>query len=558
MSTIDTGQGVPLVRIFNADGSLVIEGVTRFSYVFSERVDDASSITIETDNKDLVDHPDLQETKQLQLVWGYVGDTQFQKRIVYIWDIKVDFNEQNIRIELECYSKAAFMRLNTSKDIFQVADVDELAKKYAESYGLDYSTQNVKPDEERKPADYYENKQIGGKSVNITDLTDKGVFLPGRDNTSYIVNIPLKKHDDGIAQANRSDRKTLDETVKMEPIDNLFVDGRDDMLILTRRDFNQKPYKVFTWRGEPGNVLSFTPSSKNADNHKEAVSNTVNGWIEEDKEYLQGEINRSQSGAGILGDVVELSLEQKVFNNASKKIQNSEGNPLDRPLAVDGLAQEELTTDKDENGNPVYRYKLVEKLDSTKTTMVMWHKRGTQPAKLVLDVKRPFVSAAIDATGRIETKGVTIMEPKEYLPTVESKPANIGGAGVNRQSDKELDLRESNLRVIGDVTLITSKVITMRGVGKKHAGNYYTYHVNHEITPESGYVCYCKLYRTGNSLIGGEADQFQDAAKMGLQKNLQVPDLSDGTQTLVEVPVNYDSEALKAPIKKVPKKKITP
>lgn len=556
MTPIETGQAAVLVRIFNADDTLVIDGITRFSYVFSERTDDASFITIETDNRDLVDSSDIQETKQLKLVWGYMGDTIFQKRIVYIWDIKVDYNEQNIRIELECYCKAAFMRLSSAKDVFQVADVDELAQQYAKAYGLDYSTENVKPEEERKPADYYENKQLGGKSPNILDLKT-GTFAPARDNTSYIVNIPLKKHDDGIAQANRSDKKTLEETVKMEPVDNLFVDTRDDMLILKRRDFNQKPYKVFTWRGEPGNVLDFTPHSKNADNHKEAVSNTVSGWMEEDKEYLQGQITRSQSGAGVLGDVIELSLEEQVFNKVSKKIQQSEGNPTDRPLAVDGLAQKEFDG-VDANGNPQYRFKVVEKLDSTKSVMVMWHKRGTQPAKLVLDPKHSFYSAAIDATGRIETKGFTVMEPKEYLPTVESTPQNVAGAGINRQSEKELDLRESNMRVIGDVTLITGKVITVQGVGKRHCGNYYVYHVMHEVTPESGFQCYCKLYRTGNTKIGDEPNQFQDATLLGLQKNLQVPDQRDGTSTFVDIPIDYDSEALKAPVTKVKKKKILP
>lgn len=556
MNESKTGQATVLIRIFNSKGDLVVEGATRFSYVFSERVDDASFITIETDNKDLVDHTDLQETKQLQLVWGYMGDTVFQKRIVYIWDLKVDYNEQNIRIELECYCKAAFMRLNSSKDLFKVANVDELTEQYAKAYGLDYSTENVKPDEERKPADYYENKQLGGKSPNILDLKTSS-SQAARDNTSYIVNIPLKKHDDGIAQANRSDRKTLDETVKMEPIDNLFVDSRDDMLILKRRDFNQKPYKIFTWRGEPGNVLNFTPAAKNADNHKEAVANTVNGWVEEDKEYLQGQVTRSQSGAGVLGDVIELSLEEKVFAKASKIVQEREGNPLDRPLGVDGLAQKQLDG-KDDNGNPIYRFKVTEKLDSTQKVMVMWHKRGVQPSKLVLDPKHSFYSAAIDETGRIETKGVTLLDPKEYLPTVESNPKDVGGAGINRQSDKELDLRETNLRVLGDVTLVAGKVITMQGVGRRHTGNYYIYHVQHEVTPEGGYQCYCKLYRTGNTLIGDEPNQFMDATLKDLQRNLQTPNQEDGSQQLIEVPISYDSEALKAPIKKVKKDKIIP
>src|SRR5690606_40785037 len=67
-----------------------------------------------------------------------------------------------------------------------------------------------------------------------------------------------------------------------------------------------------------------------------------------------------------------------------------------------------------------------------------------------------------------------------------------------RQSEKELDLNESQCEIVGDPTLIVGKVITIMGVGRRFSGNYYIFHVQHEIVPETGYKCYLRLYRTGH------------------------------------------------------------
>ena len=98
------------VRIFNEAQDLVFERVTRFSYVHSEKVDDNSTITIETDDISIVDDPDLQEDKAIILVWGYTGQVT-QKRKVYIWDILPQFNEEGVTLEIKAYCLKAYTKL---------------------------------------------------------------------------------------------------------------------------------------------------------------------------------------------------------------------------------------------------------------------------------------------------------------------------------------------------------------------------------------------------------------------------------------------------------------
>lgn len=535
--SLKKGHTAVLTRIFNSASTLVYEGVTRFSYVYSEKADDASFITIETNNIALVDDQNLQEGKKLIVVWGYIGGF-LQKRIVYVFDLKTEFTASGIRIEVQCYCKAAFMKLNSSKFIMDAETVDELGEQMAEAYGLDYKTQNLKPDEENDADEnaFYE-VNTGGVTEAKEDFTKTNPQITvARDKTSAVLNYAFKKYPEGIPQANRTDKKTLEDTAANEPTDNIFFDTRDDDLILKKRNFLQQPYKAYTYKAEPGYLLSFVPATKNADNKKFGVANTVSGWLEEDKEYVQGEVTRSKSGAGVLGDIIELSLEEQV----KKNIENGEGNPLDRGLTVDGLGKFE-TVGVDEEGKPIKKLVIQEKMDST-TTIAMWHKQGTVPSKLVVSDKKLFNSAALDVTGRIETKGIVVFNAKEYLPTVETTPKDIAGSGLNRQSDKEMDLNENQAEVVGDPTLITGKVITILGVGKRYSGNYYISQAIHEITPEGGYICYLKLYRTGHGKIGNEEPNKIDAAQRGLIKNAKVANPTDGTTQLISIPIRNDSD----------------
>lgn len=549
---ISGGYGSVVARIFNAKNDLVMEGVTRFRYVHSEVIDDASYITIETKDLTLADHPDLQDGKELKVVWGYLPN-KLRAHLVWIWDITPTFSSSGLRMELKCYCKAAFLKLNSSQKVWEDKTLEDAVSDIAEEYGLSPGTEGIDPEDQSATPSDFEVVTTGPiAQPGILDA-QTGKSTTAVDNTSLTQRYIFKKYG-AMPQANKSDRRLLDDLASQEPVDNMFVNGRDDQLLVQRRNLNQKPYKSYILKGEPGYLLSFSPATKNSEGEKGGVANVVQGWDEENKEFIQAEITRSQSGAGVIGDMLDQSLEELV----RRKVEEENDNLLDRRISVGGILQEQYDG-VDGNGNPQYKKVVVSKIDTTKRIFVEIRKRGTRPSQVVFgdNGKNSFVSSAIDAVGRIENRLYVVKDPKEYLPGVESNSQDIAGVGVNRQSKKEMDLHSAEATILGDVDLQSSKVISINGVGKKYSGNYYIYHVSHDIAPDQGYICTLKLYRTGPNNIGSDIANKIDAAKLGLNKNTTIGLPGDGTERLSKVEITPDgpNEGKRAKPKRPPKLK---
>lgn len=541
-------EGV-FVRIFNQSQEVVLERVTRFSYVHSEKQDDASTFVIETNQVDIVDDPNLQEGKVLVLVWGYMGG-KTRKQTIWIWDTKPTFTADGVRFEITGYCKKAYMKLGSSKNVYNQATMDAIAKSMAGAYELKISSDELSMGETATTYGGQTSSQLllpdfdGKVDEDGNPLVSPGEHTTtvARDNTTVVLQKPLefKEYKEGIPQAGKSDSRMLDDMAEIEPVENLFVTGRDDELIIAQRNLFQAPYKSYKYKDEPGYLISFTPASKNSSLKKQAIANSVSGWEEEEKAYIQGGIGSSHVGAGVLGDMMEISDEQKILS----KVAKDEDNPFDRPVTVDGFFRETYEG-TDENGNKVFKKEHAKHIGDGKDVFVHWTKRGTRRGKEVIEegeegFKKVYHTAGLDTSGRIETKGFSPYDAKETLTTIETEAEEIAKQGVVRKAKKELELREGTATVIGDPELESSKVITFLGLGKKYSGNYYIFHVEHSITPEGGYLCNIKHYRNGVNKVGGETDKFIDVSRLGRYKNKVVSLPQDGTMDLKEIPINKD------------------
>jgi len=524
---MDNGYGSVFVRVFNATGSVVFDTVTRLTYKHSDKADDYSTIVIESGDISIMDSPDLQEHKALILVWGYLnGKTRTHK--VYIWDIKPTFGALGLRLEIVAYCKAAYLKLTSSKDVYNGQGMDDIAQEIAQAYGLEYQEEGL-----LQPASETNDPVVPKIETDVTGIKTESVLnlktnliTQARDNTAY-VKYNFKKYDGGVPQAGASDKKLLDKLAEDEPTYNLVVDGHDDLLIIRRRDLYQKAYKSYTYKSEPGFLLEFTPATKNSNNQK-GISNTVQGWIDEDKEFVEGEVNSSHSGAGALGDMVEMSTEEII----RRKLYKESSNPVGQNTTINGFFNETYEG-QDENGNPIYKRVLVEKLDSTKTSWAHITKRGTRASQL--DLQRNSITAAIDNTGRVELNGFIPVTAKEVVQTIEDNKEDIAGAGVNRQSKAQLELTEASAEILGDPDLESAKVITILNVSKRYSGNYYISCVTHEVVPESGYLCYLDLMRNALTKTGDEGPNKIDVRTLGIDTNLSPGIPNDGTRELLTI-----------------------
>jgi len=109
------GTATPYIAIFNSRGKPIIcpknkmpigMNVSNWHYEYDEEKEDSAEITVETDNPDLIDHPDLAEQKTIKLQWGYIYDDGTSHsgptRSVIIRETDTDFGDDGIKIKLKC------------------------------------------------------------------------------------------------------------------------------------------------------------------------------------------------------------------------------------------------------------------------------------------------------------------------------------------------------------------------------------------------------------------------------------------------------------------------
>ena len=112
---LKNGTGTPYLAIFNSRGKPIIcpknkmpigMNVSSWHYEYDEEKEDSAEITIETDNPNLVDHPDLAEKSTIKMQWGYIYDDGTSHcgpvRAVVIRDTDVDFDDNGIKLKLNC------------------------------------------------------------------------------------------------------------------------------------------------------------------------------------------------------------------------------------------------------------------------------------------------------------------------------------------------------------------------------------------------------------------------------------------------------------------------
>ncbi len=556
---IGKGAGSLFIRVFNEQGTVAFDRVSRLTYVHSDSAEDYSSITIETNDLNLPDHPDLQEHKKLIITWGYLqGATRSQK--VYIWDVHASFDTNGLRLELICYCKLAYLKMSSRKNVYNGMTLPEMGEQIASEYNMNFEMEGfddtediaagklsetpTDPNRKEEPRLFYQNYNQPQQST----LDFKGQkLIQARDATALpMTAYSFKRYDGGFTTGNDSDLKTLEKVAEVEPTTGITIDGHDDDLIIRKRNFSQQAYKVYTFKAESGHLLTFNPGTKTATKGKGGITTTIEGWDEENKEFVNGVVDASHNPQTKLGEVVELPTEEIVRKN----IYDQRYNPSFNQMSVQGFFTEEqdgwgerTLGGTEENPvvlqpNPTYKKTLVEKIDTTKTTWAHVVMRGTRQGQL--DFQKQKYKVAADVTGRVELNGFVPVTATELIQSTETTKEDIAGQGVNRQAAKQAELYEASADIMGDPDLESAKVITILGVSEKYSGNYYIASVTHELVPESGYICYLRLLKNALNKTKGDSNNKIDINAIGGTKNVTPGIPNDGTSELLKIGLRED------------------
>ena len=110
--------------------------IESFSYEENEKQMDALNITITKGDLSYVDHPMLQEGKEVRVRWGYVGNLS-EVRTCTIKEINYSFGEDGlIRMEITAYDKRHRMTGRASRQCWKDKKVSEIVQDIAAKHNF--------------------------------------------------------------------------------------------------------------------------------------------------------------------------------------------------------------------------------------------------------------------------------------------------------------------------------------------------------------------------------------------------------------------------------------
>jgi hypothetical protein len=507
-TSMDRGYGAPFVKAVTSLGTIQAL-ITDFSYKFSEIADDLCQIRIESDDHLLPDQPIFQEGVEYNVIWGYIGDTVYQKRLVVLRNIKVAYTEEGISMDLLLTDKAALIKTNSSKRVYNNKTVFEIAKDVGKRAGIavdylwDYkanagllaaptalSSPLPDPDQNGPPTSYEPINYFNPE--RIVDLPSPvAERAPNKDIRKYLA----------MATANRSDYETIKDAADNDPSGPYEVVGRDATLTIKKPNFKQKPLRTYKWKGEDGHLLQFTPESKEYYVGPSHLGVSTTSVDPKTKTFEQTTTTEGNNG---LETKLDYSIGTPNYDNehdaASDGKANNASQPQSKPVPVNnnsgGLTftsaqgspktlQEIYQGDKSYNPNKVLNFTQPKK--SQFANKVFSYTKYNSNSDDFVNSAGFNVTAVSTTATEIRVPNIPMFQSAVNSPTIEDDHKKASGKAATIQSKKSAEKNPATAKVVGNVILESGKLITIDHVAIKFSGNYYINEATHRLNPESGY-----------------------------------------------------------------------
>ena len=512
------GYGSPYIKAFTSLGE-VRDRITDFSYKFSQKGDDVCTMRIEGDDELMPDFPIYQEGVQYTMIWGYIGETESQKRLVILRNIKVSYTEEGIALDLLFTDKASLIKTNSSKRVYNKATVKDVVQDVANRNGLlavgttgPTSTPNAPPTNSNQTTANPEDS--GGVTQIFNDFVD-GVFDYFGINSLFDDDTQLRQYET-LPQANKSDYEVVKEAADNDPSGPYEVVGRDNALIVHKPNFNQKPIRSYKWKGEDGHLLRFTPESKEyfvGAGHLGIGVTSMNPFTKVATETVVTEGNNGMTHK--LAPVIATpNYDNKDDGTSSTAGTNDASTPTKKPTPVKedpAVKDKKLRTiATNEKGNKAYSPQKQLGFEKERKETFKGRKFVFTDFSPASDIKADKLSAATSP----------LVTPVPYTPTFltgQHTPStddekNATGKAASVQNKKSLEKNPANAKIVGNVLLESGKVLTIEHIAKKFSGNYYVNECTHRINPGTEYYCDLELVRNAQGKISKPGVNTTDAS----------------------------------------------
>lgn len=524
---MEQGYGAPYIKVYTSLGE-VTSRVTDFTYKYSQEQDDLCQIRIESGDPNLPDYPEFQEGVILKITWGYLGEKKKKSREVIIRNVKAAFSQTIISLDLLCTDRVSRIKFTSSKKVHNNATLKSMANEIALRNGCGL------------------NMDGGGNGDSVTATNVRQTAYLGKDGNykEAIDNVLVAKTltyriFDTLPQANKSDFTILKEAAENDPNGPFEVTGRDNILSINPINTKQNPIRNYTWAGGNGELLQFTPESKNFPRSQGAMQISTTGFNPKNKTAFDTQHNEFTNGTSKIGVVTDYSPR---FTSSGLASDNKGVPPADVIVGPDKkLRVKKVPAKSSGNSNTPNADKPQTKIQPDIRTLTSTRKAPNNAEQLPGDdfqLNSADVFGDINVTkkdngllafGTLNTESIAyknslgnfttavsttaVIKPivllraidyNQHVPT-EDHSADEANKGANKQIQNGLDKNPATAKVIGDCDLESGKVLTFFNASKKHSGNYYIKECTHRIVPNTDYYIDLTMSKNAVGRTGSES-----------------------------------------------------
>jgi hypothetical protein len=606
------GYGTPYVKVWGSDNKLITQQIDNFTYKYSEDGDDIADITFKTKDLFVRDEMSFQDDARWKIQWGWLPTPEYPKgihsnvRTIYLREIKTKYDFSGVTIKIQGTDGASFMNQldPRGQGLFQNVTLGQMLNTFTEQLGLKvvYDTDafldangklSVKAYRMGGPINRIKFANLlntlrdpkGGRiepkrrALGLDEFVGEPIQLDASNTILHDPRIP-ETHSGGeidaqplIDMANLPDTfvlhedffcentvfKTIKKLLNEEAVGGLKVYGRDDLLVMTRRNLAKKPIHIYEFTGnEDGELLSFEPQSKRLKKTK-AAKHRIGQWNTRFKEKIVQFVDAKDQTNVYMDQLAKLDPNIITSEELELYKQTIEGFSIGKKFNITPSQYKLITKDvntilegcqitfiiypldrqnkplRKNKDNPPTTFGQVGNPDTFDTTNFSGYYRGyvsikgnrqqtisnpnnkAEEASVIQNIVNSK-DAGFLKTSVIDNTSVGIT--KEILRPLR-KTINLGtndekkiNSVLNDLEKAEHDLNPATFLAVGQPRLESSEVIIINNVAKRDAGRYWIKEITHTISKSNGYTMSGQLTRNAVGVVGNES----------LDKTTEAPD----------------------------------
>lgn len=493
----------PYIKITSEEGKTLQDRITKFDYLYSEEEDDVCELTVESDNPKLADDPAFQEGKSLTVTWGYLDYTPLQStRKIYIFDTRTEYSEDGITLTLVCHEKFAISKMDTARNKTANGSTDKNVTKVLfstdvwENFNVDQLSdlvyRRLSASSQGKDSKYDPRLNKNSSSTEASFAKADNSLNPlNSDNNLQYVNpddplSPKLSYNPAegmlvtLYNGSNSTYRTLKTWFDKQSGGPYVIDSRDDKVTIRLRNLFDDPVRSYVYKGEDGELLSFTPESKNRSKSKTSNQIDTVNWDSSSKSAILQTSSKEK-------EAINDSPTMKIWNASPVPVnpfwfqQNQEENNKARVIGPNSkkVGSKDWKKPEPKDSGKASKY------ETDRGWLIYTDDFVRSVQKTPFGLKEEKTTTAPEYVKKQKTKPKD--GPSKTIVRASESSRSSKSFAENRRKNDDLETNPATAKMIGNPLLECGKVINVSNVASKHAGKYYIKECRHTIDNE-GYM----------------------------------------------------------------------